>query len=287
MRVGTFRETTSKLLRERRDEDMCYQAILENPQTAAKQLVERLQLAYPQFQDLHLAVCTWNGFIVVEDKRTQLVHFAYHPTLYKPTVWWYNKAKRRAVKKEWRFWDTPQLSDPSELLSRDVLMYVLSFCGVRDVLRMRSMNRAWRSAADTPMLWTLRFARMNVYDQTPSAQAFADYFLGDFETDEQLLVVGRAWLHSVGQSRAHALLYTGGKARVHLKNAAETPKMVLRWVGTGSDGTGVIVWITLGKLHVLSPKSKDGYHTMPTKRWLLMHVLKYCDDVYEGKILLQ
>jgi hypothetical protein len=291
MRVATFEEHADKMIRDRRDEDMCYQDIVrdlehaeEGNRPAVNALVSRLCGAFPQ---LEASLSPWvrlrNGFIVVWDKRTRLVHFAYHPTLQRPTVWRYVKEKRRTIKKEWCFWEAPQnQTDPSAVLSKDMLTYILTFCGCRDVLYMRSMNRTWKSAASNASLWSRRFLSIGVSDQEPTAQTFVDYVSG-FETDEQFTRIGRAWLHSVGQPSS-VQLYTGEKRQIHLLGHDLAAKWVDRWVGLGDDRTDVICWVNLGKLYVLSPTSQTGYNTMPIKRWLIKNVLKYCDDCYERRI---
>jgi hypothetical protein len=279
MRVGTFEEHADKLVRDRRHEDMAYEEICRGN---AAGLVARLRQAFPQFQSVPLAVRLRNGFVTVENTAARLVHFAYHPILHRPTVWWYKKERRHSIKKEWCFWEeASQQPDPATVLPRDMLTYILTFCGSRDVLHMRRMSRAWRIAASNHSLWERRFLCMDVWDQEPSAQAFIDYFLG-FETDEQLCMIGRAWFNSIGES-PRIQLYTGERGSVTLLGQMDT-KVVSRWVGTGEDGSGVVAWVNFKKLYVKSVKSRTGFHTMPIKRWLLKYMFKYCDDMYEGKI---
>ena len=144
------------------------------------------------------------------------------------------------------------------------------------------MNRAWRLAASNATQWARRFLSIGVSDCEPTAQSFVDYVFG-FETDEQFMLICRAWIHSVGEP-SNVQLYTGEKGQVHLLGHGLATKWVDRWVGMSEDQSDVICWVNLGKLYVLSPTSNTGYNTMPIKRWLIKNVLKYCDDCYEGRI---
>lgn len=285
MRLRTYEDYVDRVVRERWSEEMCYAHILRS-EDAQIELVENLKTEFPQFVHMTLEFRRQGEFISVVDPDTKLVHFSYHPSLQRPVVITYVKTKRSTVRKEWVFWNsvtTPNKNDPGTILPSDVLAYVLSYCNCRDLLRVRTLSRAWRKAADNEGHWMLRFACLEVYDQIPSQISFFKYFLG-FETDEQLLIIGRAWWHADGRSPG-VRLFVGGKGMIYPLGEV-CPKRVLRWVGTGYSGTGVVAWINYNdQLRLRSSKSMSGVHTKSEKLWLFNHVLRYCDDVYQGKIL--
>lgn len=240
---------------------------------------------------------TQDETLVFENKSH--VFFAYHPTFRTAKQY---RGHSSLVYPFWKYIEVPKKREEEEKeqgcfqnLTAYVLAYMLTFCGCVTVSKVAQVCKHWNQVACHKNVWIPRLQAISAPIEDASCQSFFRFCFG-YTSFEQLHLIARAWLyfHSSRFDKDTILHYKGlrfgendridlhvATTMKHYSQPLINPTVHIQAkqvVCMTENNEGAIVWVsTTNILRIASIKASRGYVNTPYKKWIIEHVLPFCD----------